>query len=250
MASEARALLVYPRVVSLQHLGLPTCSALVTLPTRTPMFEDPTRIMGVRDYQPGDSPRRIHWSATARLQRMVVKQYQPAITRETLLCLNMNIKDYPLRRYDAVEQAIVAAASLANHMVNRERLPAGLATEGSLPNGDGRHRLMIPPGAERGHLMAILELLARIGTAGNGNFPQMLRDLSVQLAWGSTMVAITGSLDDDLAATLLYLRRSGHAVALILVQPFSTWSNGEEPGDLAGVRVHRVWMDEDLAVLQ
>ncbi len=44
-------LIVYPRIVPLSLLGLPTRSALVALPTRTLRFEDPTRITGVREYQ-------------------------------------------------------------------------------------------------------------------------------------------------------------------------------------------------------
>ncbi|NIN74493.1 MAG: DUF58 domain-containing protein, partial [Xanthomonadales bacterium] len=82
--AEPSYLTVYPRVVPLQKLGLPTRSPLVALPAGAHLFEDPARVMGVRDYQPGDSPRRIHWTATASAGRLLVKQYQPAIARETL----------------------------------------------------------------------------------------------------------------------------------------------------------------------
>ena len=56
-------IVVYPRVVPLQKLGLPTRSPQIALPARSHLFEDPARVMGVRDYQRGDSPRRIHWTA-------------------------------------------------------------------------------------------------------------------------------------------------------------------------------------------
>ena len=122
-------IIVYPRVVPLQRLDLPTRSPWAVLPARAPLFEDPARVMGVRDYQRGDSPRRIHWTATASAGQLLVKQYQPAIARETLICLDLDREDYGQRqRYTATELAIVVAASLASHIVSREGLPAGLTT--------------------------------------------------------------------------------------------------------------------------
>ena len=58
-------LIVYPQIVPLQKLALPTRSPFVALPARSPLFEDPARVRGVRDYQRGDSPRHIHWTASA-----------------------------------------------------------------------------------------------------------------------------------------------------------------------------------------
>ena len=111
-------LVVYPQIVPLHQLGLPTRSPLVALPARMPLFEDPARVTGVRDYQRGDSPRRIHWTATASAGRLLVKQYQPAIARETLICLDLEQGDYHWRqRYTATELAIVVAASMANHVI-------------------------------------------------------------------------------------------------------------------------------------
>jgi hypothetical protein len=42
---------------------------------------------------------------------------------------------------------------------------------------------------------------------------------SVRLPWGATIVVITGSQRPELMETLLYLRRGGFSVSLILVQP-------------------------------
>ena len=149
--AEPAHLIVYPRVVPLEQLGLPTRSPLVALPARSPLFEDPARVMGVREYQRGDSPRRIHWSASAKATaiaatsapsaggpggaiRLMVKRYQPAIARDTLICLDLYQEDYGRRqRYTATELAIVVAASLANHVIVREGLPVGLFAEAHDP---------------------------------------------------------------------------------------------------------------------
>lgn len=246
LVDEPQRMTVYPRIVSLEQLGLPTRSALVSLPSRLPLFEDTSRIMGVREYQPGDSPRRIHWTATARTGALLVKQYQPAIARETLLCLDLDWQDYPMRRSEATEHAIVVAASLANHAIVREGLPVGLATDARDPLVEDRRRIVLRPRAERAQLMSILEVLARIQPATGARFVDLLREESVHLEWGSTLLIITGSIDETLAETVLYLRRRGYATAVVLVQ--QSPASGVAGGSLAGIPVHRVWTDRDLAV--
>ena len=239
--------IVYPRVVTLQQLGLPTRSPLVALPARSPLFEDPARIMGVRDYQRGDSPRRIHWTATASAGRLLVKQYQPAIARETLICLDLDREGYGQRqRYTATELAIVAAASIANHVIVREGLPVGLTTEAQDPLLDDRVRFFLPPRPERGHLMSLLEVLARVQITAEASFANLLRRESVNLPWGATLAVITGRESETLFDTLDYLRRAGFAVTLILVQPARPPHELQEQADLLGVPVHRIWTDRDL----
>lgn len=245
--AEPQYIIVYPRVVPLQRLGLPTRSPQAVLRAPSPLFEDPARIMGVRDYRRGDSPRRIHWTATASAGRLLVKRYQPAIARETLVCLDLNETDYTDRqRYTATELAIVVAASIANHIVIQERLPVGLATEALDPLSGERTCFYLPPRPERAHLMSLLEVLARVQIASVTPFDELLRRESVNLPWGATLAAITGRESAELLAALVHLRRSGFAVTLILVQPGRPSPELQGRAELLGVPVHRVWSERDL----
>jgi uncharacterized protein (DUF58 family) len=239
--------IVYPRVVPLQQLGLPTRSPLVALTARWHLFEDPARVMGVRDYQRGDSLRRIHWTATASAGRLLVKQYQPAIARETLVCLDLDEAGYERReRYTATELAIVTAASIANHVIVRESLPAGLTTAAWDPLSDDQARFFLPPRPERAHLMSLLEVLARVQITSAPPFADLLRQESVNLSWGATLAVITGRESEELFDTLVYLRRTGFAVALILVRSARPSAELQKRADLLGVPIHRVWRERDL----
>jgi uncharacterized protein (DUF58 family) len=136
-------------------------------------------------------------------------------------------------------------------MIVQEDLPAGLATDALDPVADERRRIVLPPRSGRAQLMGILETLARVQIATGALFVRLLREESVHLAWGSTLVAVTGRVDDDLAETLLYLKRSGHAVALVVVEV--EWGHGERGtaggrGAMAGIPVYRVRTERDLAV--
>ena len=58
--------LVFPRIVPLEQIGLRAGMAIGDLRAATIVLPDPVRPIGVRDYRTGDSPRQIHWKASAR----------------------------------------------------------------------------------------------------------------------------------------------------------------------------------------
>jgi uncharacterized protein (DUF58 family) len=80
-------LIIYPRIVPLVNIKLPSRSPMGTMRHTQPIFEDPTRVLSKRDYVAGDSLRRIDWKATAATGRMQVKQFEPSIALETMLFL-------------------------------------------------------------------------------------------------------------------------------------------------------------------
>ncbi|MCJ7552203.1 MAG: DUF58 domain-containing protein, partial [Anaerolineae bacterium] len=262
-------IIVYPRVLPLQKLGLPTRSPLASLPAPTPLFEDPTRITGVRPYRHGDSPRRIHWTASAGAGSLLVKRYQPATARETLICLAFAQEDYAFQRlYAATELAIVAAASLANHIIVHEHLSVGLCMQATDPLQDATVTFSLPPRRERAHLMSILEVLARAKSyAGAADaeqaplaLPEFLRTQSLGLSWGTTVIVITGKESEALLESLLYLKQRGFAVALLLVMPpppessiglpVASAATAERSRNTAiGLPVYRVWREEELEPL-
>jgi uncharacterized protein (DUF58 family) len=243
-------MIVYPQVVPLQVLGLPTRSPQVALPARSPLFEDPARVMGVRDYQRGDSPRRIHWTATASTGRLLVKRYQPAIARETLICLDMDRDGYAQRqRYDASELAIVVAASLAHHIAVQEGLPVGLTTQALDPLVDDTVRFDLLPRRERAHLMHVLEVLARIQMAPRAPLAGLLRPGRMGLSWGSTIVVVTGRETTALFDSLVQLKRSGFAVSLVLVKPGRPSADLQQQAGRVGIPIHRIWHENDVRVL-
>lgn len=245
----AEPLIVYPRVVPLRRAPLPTRSPLATVPAPASLFEDASRPIGARDYQRGDSPRRIHWPATARAGRLIVKQYQTAIARDTLLCLDLDQESYEGgRREEASELAIVAAASLANHIAVRDGLPVGLLTAAHDPLIGERREFLLPPRAERAHLIALLETLARVEVApgGAGGFASVVGRARAGLSWGTTVALITGWPSPAFGEAALALRRRGCAVVLLLVQPGAPSAPPDLDATLAGVAVWRIRDERDL----
>jgi uncharacterized protein (DUF58 family) len=219
----AEHVIVYPKMWPMARLILPAHSPQVVLPTAMPIFADPARIMGVRPYTWGDNPRLIHWAATASSGQTMVKQFEPAMARETAMFLNMTREDYErAEQYTGIELAIIVAASLANHIVMVEKLPVGLHTVALDPLTDSVQRFSLPPRKEQGQLLHILEVLARIESAEADqvgiDFPAWVQRQSVHLSWGATLVIIVNQASEALLHVLQSARQGGLKPALVLVR--------------------------------
>jgi len=69
---------------------------------------DAEEFLGLRDYRPGDTPRRIHWKAWARTGRPVVKEYQDEFFERQALILDTHANAGD----ECFEAAVSVAASL------------------------------------------------------------------------------------------------------------------------------------------
>lgn len=214
--SPAEPLVVYPKIVPFSSMSLPSRSPQGTLPHTLPLFEDPTRVFGKRGYQAGDSLRRIDWKSSAATGRLQVKLYEPSIALETLIALNLNAEDYYYRsRIDAIELAIVIAASIANWIVGKKQM-VGMMVNGRDPLASGERPQSLPPRKGKRHMMRLLETLARVEAIDQSPFIPMLQDQRYHLPWGTTLIVITGGLDDALLEELYQARRVGQNALVIL----------------------------------
>jgi uncharacterized protein (DUF58 family) len=248
--------IVYPRIVPLRDLGLPSQSPFGVLPSRQRLFEDPARIRGVRDYQPGDSLRRVDWKTSARVGQLQVRRYEPAIALETALFLNLAAAEYPQAcRLNATELGIVVCASLAVHLAEQRQAVALVTNGNDLPRdvqpaaGSGP-TAALPLRKGREHLMHILDLLARVEVVPEDEtavpFLELLNRKSLALPWGSTVVAVTSQECEGLLETLLTLRRRGLRILLVLTCPSRGFNSTAERAAQIGVQTVRMWTEKDL----
>lgn len=211
-------LLVYPKVVPLSALGLPALHPIGDERVRRQVFEDPTRVVGARDYMPGDPLRRIHWKATARAQALRAKQYEPTSSHRFAIFLNMDT----LGRYaeyrgfvrPVLELVILTAASAANWAIQAGHL-TGLYANGYLPQG--LRWVRIPPASGSSHLATMLEALAKVFPTPVMPVGDLMQLEARSLPWGTTAVIVTAVTDAPLAAGISRVLDAGHGAVAILV---------------------------------
>lgn len=207
-------LIVYPQIDPLEDWGLPPKEPFGDAKTRIMVFQDPTRIRGLRDYHPEDAPKHIHWRATARHNALKVKQYDPTINYNWVLFLNLATYDHAWQGVDTelAERAIRLTASLAN-FANEKKYAFGLVANGTYPDSDQRLRIM--PGRDPEQLRNVLEALAALSYFVSAPMETLLNRESPNLPWGSTLIVITALVTENLLAQIVRLHDVGRKIALI-----------------------------------
>jgi uncharacterized protein (DUF58 family) len=207
-------LTVYPRVFPLDDLGLQADRPFGEQRGGSPVFEDPLRIAGLREYRPGDPLKRIDWKATARSGDLMSRVYEPSATRQLYICLNIDTMEHAWEGYlkDELERAVSTAASVAVWAAG-QRYAVGLLANGSFPEADRPIRL--PPSRSRDQLTRLLEALAVIQPLTMGDLAGTLLRESSRLPSGSTIICIASLIPDSLSGVLLRLHQEGQRVHVI-----------------------------------
>ena len=182
--------------------------------------EDPAQVAGVRAYQPGDPPRRIHWKATARTGTPTSKHYEASRQREVMLVVDIQTEPghLPSGRHDPelVEALCVTAASLV-----RDGLGAGIrcglaaAAFTHRPNAQVRIR----PGTGTAQLLTLMDALGRLSPVASGPFESLLGGLGGWLPQATDLAVITSRSAVTFVPVLRRLRALGFGIRIVAVGP-------------------------------
>jgi uncharacterized protein (DUF58 family) len=222
-------LTVFPEMLPLERLKLPAEDPFGSLQAHKPLFEDPSKPMGIRAYHPEDSFRRIHWPATARTGELQVKVFQPVTAKVMVICLNVSTETHYWLGYspEILEQLVKVGTTLAFHGIE-DGYSVGLFSNGCLAHADQPFR--IKPGRSPNQLAQLLQALAGVTPFISASFENFLVRSMAEIPFGSTLVIVTALLPESLQDTLMRLRRYRTNITLITLDP-------SPPPDLPGIRI-------------
>ena len=206
-------LTVFPTLLPFSNFEFPAEDPFGDRRSRRRLFEDPNRPMGVREYRPEDSFRRVHWPATARTGQLQVKVYQPTTGQVMMVCLNVSTFTrhwegvYP----ELLEHLIKVAATLIDEGI-REGYKVGLVANGCLAHADQPFR--IPPGRSPQQLAVLLQALAGVTSVVTGNFERFLLREIPRVPYGATLIILTSVTTSELATTLIQLKHHERRITL------------------------------------
>jgi uncharacterized repeat protein (TIGR01451 family) len=269
--------LVYPRVVPLLGYDIASKRPIGEVRFSYRLFEDPTRISGVRQYQDGDPMSRIHWRATARTGKLHCKTYEPSTIAGACMLLSFHRDGYlPGNEPVASELAITTAASLANALFELGQ-QIGLVTNGRdaadrvreegwehdyrtrsaaqesaamTQKNDRLRPVIVETGRGPEQLTRILETLARLEFTDGLAMHELIMESRSRLPRDATVLAILSHVDAYTAAALGGLARNGYAVAAVLVTLDENLHFDSASRLLAeGIVPRRVRSEEELAQL-
>ncbi len=233
--------IVYPRIYSINQLGIPSLYPVGETKAERRIFEDPTRTIGVRDYNPHDSLKYVHWKASARHQNLQVKVFEPTTTMKVALFLAVDsFKNNRPTDYDNFELGISTAASVANYVI-QQHSSVGLFANTHLADFGQPARIL--PGDGIPHLINILEALAKTVLAHGNSFEEFFQGEWAGLPWGTTIILIISHPSDGLPGLLASLRVAGYKTLVLQIgeeagkgSNSTAWYHIMNPGDLNDVR--------------
>ena len=172
-----------------------------------------TDVSSIRAYTEGDSLRRIHWPYTARMNELMVKEFDMGLSAEAWVLLDMHQDSHFGVDLDDVnnteELSVTIAASIVGRLMDQS-MPVGLAS-----NGDQEHIYRPDSSPEqRGRLM---ETLSEVRAHGQRPLQQFIYDIRSHLNRYNALTVVTSSIDTGWVASLNDLRRQGVEVAVVLV---------------------------------
>lgn len=212
----SRPLLVYPKMLPIPVLPLPERRPFGDVKSNQRIFEDPSRIIGVRDYQSTDPLNRIDWKATARRQSLQVRQFEPSTTMHLLILLNIDTLDHSWEGYipELLERAVTGAASVARY-ASEHRWAVGLMANGTFPFSE--YPIRIPGSRNPDQLIHILEALAGTMPLTTSTLVELIEEESHRFPWGATIVCVAARVPQVLWAALGRLKQHGHPVTVMNV---------------------------------
>ena len=206
--------LVYPRVVPLEELGLPSIRPLGEVRGGIRLFNDPSRPSGLRAYEQGDPLKTVDWKATAKAQDLQVRTYEPSSSTNVILAVAVDTATPFWAAYEPVvlERVVTVAASVAAYASER-KYNVGLLSN-DLPIQGGRP-LNVAPARGPEQLSLVLGALAIVRPYAIGPMYDQLADQSRRFPIGSTIVVCTAYLPPEFSATLQDLKGQGHKIVVL-----------------------------------
>lgn len=243
VATEPQFLMVLPKVMPLAGYEVVSKRPIGEVRMTYRLFEDPTRIAGVRAYERGDPLNRVSWKATARTGQLHSKVYEPSTVVGATILLDFHKASHakggePYRS----ELAITAAASIANAVylmgqqiglvtngrdaADRIRTEgwagdvrtraAAKASVGMKEKSDRLEPLIVQTRRGPEQLMQILETLARVELTDGLTLPQLIVESTSRMPRDASVIVILPKVTMETAIALGELRRQGYAITAVI----------------------------------
>jgi uncharacterized protein (DUF58 family) len=202
---QRQNLIVYPKFFPLARLDLPTGrryqpGGVALVSELGESFE----YLGNREYRDGDNVRDMDWRATARAQRLIVREW----VEEYMLRAAVILDTFEQGNEEAFERAISVAASVSDFLARQDYLVDIFAA--------GPNLYHLTAGRSLAYLDQILEILACVEASEKEPFEIIEPQIEELISRLSTVICIFLDWDQTRQDFATRLRSQGVAMKIII----------------------------------
>jgi len=118
--AEVKKLFVHPQTVAIRSTTQGIIRDLEGSPT-TNLVDSDMSFHAIREYQPGDGQRHIHWKSTAKTGKLMVRQFEESRRSRMALILASHQNEYNASDLDEFELAVSTLGSIGTRAIQDGR---------------------------------------------------------------------------------------------------------------------------------
>lgn len=215
-------ILVYPKLMPMEEIPLPSHSWLGEIMVRRWIVEDPFTVAGVRKYEAGDPMNAINWKATAREGMLQVSKKDYTADHHLMIYLNFDLTEdiwMPVTDPALVEKGISYAASIAEYAISKG-VSTGFGCNSYLIDPERRldeikQPVRIEPQNSKNHLKHLLDTTARLAMDRSLSFNHFLKQDVDRKMRNTDILLITSFLSERVQAHIRKLEEQGNVVEIL-----------------------------------
>lgn len=222
MIPATHELIVYPPKVDVSDIPMPMANLSGGRASHVNPSLAAHQSSGIREYSTGDPLNRISWNATARLGRMMVKEFDPEPTSDIWIMLDLNEPDGSDHEPnpasprsagpsgdEALEYAIAVAGSVAERCLADGR-KVGMIVNRSMP-------IRLDSDNSQRQWFRVFETLAVASSFGHRSLFEAIQAESRRFSRNSGLIVITSSASRDWVVAAQSLVQRQVPVTAVLV---------------------------------
>jgi uncharacterized protein (DUF58 family) len=235
-------LTVYPKVTELDRIRLKPSEFFGSIKVSENTHEDFTSIRNIRNYQYGDSIKRIHWKQSAKSEALLVKEFDLSANTKVSMILDGFKGNALIDECEEVEEKLVeVCASLSKYFLKNDIETSVLVTSKNHMRLNGKNM---------DRLEDVFKELIGFTSDGDVDIHKIFSSEYKKLTFGSTIYLMTPELNTQLIDALIAASRKSIRVTVINVltesQDFVKYQEQKQMLSTHSVQVHLIFSDQDI----
>jgi hypothetical protein len=231
---------VYPEIIPIEDIPLPSHSWLGDIMVRRWIIDDPFFIAGVREYSYGDSMNSVNWKATARTGSLQVSKRDYTADHHLMIYLNFDETEdiwMPIQNALLIEKGISYAASIAQQSISKG-INTGFGCNsylvepfGEIIENNVKESVRIEPKNGKHQLTQLYDTMAKLSIDRSMSFNRfLLEDMNNRL--NTDILIITTLLTTNIQENIRLLELQGNKIEiLMLTDQLDNYNNMQGEGE-------------------